>query len=133
MKKMNPVIHFEMPADDERRMADFYSSVFGWQSEILGPEMNNYILVNTTEVGENGMPKNPGAINGGFYSRSEGMPNNYPSIVIHVDDIIESARLVSEAGGTVIGRPDEIPGVGQFVYFKDTEGNMVGMLQPVRT
>ncbi len=32
MNKINPVVHFEMPAEDSKRMADFYSKVFGWQT-----------------------------------------------------------------------------------------------------
>lgn len=38
---------------------------------------------------------------------------------------------VMDASGTIDGKPMEIPGIGTFVMFKDTEGNRVGMLQPV--
>ena len=38
---------------------------------------------------------------------------------------------VREAGGTVLGEPMEIPGVGQYVSIQDTEGNRVGLLQPL--
>src|SRR5204863_8699872 len=69
-KIMNPVVHFEMPAEDRNRMAKFYTKAFGWQTEMLGPEMNEYVLVTTTEPGENGRPKDPGANNGGFYKKS---------------------------------------------------------------
>lgn len=131
MTKMKPVVHFEMPAEDKERMAKFYATVFGWQTQMLGPEMGEYVLVTTTENGENGMPKNPGAINGGFYKKSDDLPVQYPSVVIAVDDIHASIRQVTEAGGEVFGSPDEIPDVGQFVYFKDTEGNVAGMLQPL--
>jgi hypothetical protein len=41
MKTMNPVVHFEMPAEDRNRMADFYTSVFGWQAQLMGEEMGN--------------------------------------------------------------------------------------------
>ena len=41
MRKMNPVVHFEMPADDKKRMADFYSQAFGWKTQMLGEEMGN--------------------------------------------------------------------------------------------
>jgi predicted enzyme related to lactoylglutathione lyase len=85
----------------------------------------------TTENGENGMPKNPGAINGGFYQKAERLPVQHPSVVIAVDDIQASIRQVTEAGGEVFGKPDEIPGTGMFVYFRDTEGNVAGMLQPL--
>ena len=57
MKKMNPVVHFEMPAGDRIRMADFYSRVFGWQTEMLGEEMGNYVHATTSENDENGRPK----------------------------------------------------------------------------
>lgn len=130
MNKMNPVVHFEMPAEDQNRMVDFYKKTFGWQAEMLGPEMNNYTLVSTTENGENGMPKNPGAINGGFYQKTADIPVQHPSLVIQVDDIEESIRKISEAGGNVLGEPEEIPGIGMFTYFKDTEGNIAGILEP---
>ena len=127
--KMNPVVHFEMPAEDRSRMRKFYESAFGWQTKQLGPEMGEYVLVTTTESDENG-PKRPGAINGGFYAKKEDWPAQYPSIVIAVDDIKESIEKVAEGGGRVLGEPMEIPGVGLYVSFFDTEGNRVSMLQP---
>ena len=30
---MNPVVHFEMPYDNRDRMAKFYGSAFGWQTQ----------------------------------------------------------------------------------------------------
>jgi predicted enzyme related to lactoylglutathione lyase len=91
--------------------------------------MGNYVLATTTETDENG-PKKPGAINGGFFTKSAEMPAQYPSVVIAVDDIKRSMSKVTEAGGKVLGEPMEIPGVGQYVSFFDTEGNRVSMLQP---
>ncbi len=35
--KMNPVVHFEMPAEDRKRMADFYAKVFGWKTQRSKP------------------------------------------------------------------------------------------------
>jgi len=130
MKKMNPVVHFEMPAEDRKRMADFYTNVFGWQTQLLGEEMGNYVTVATSEPDENGMSKTPGTINGGFFPRNPEMPAQYPSIVIAVDNINESAKNVSQAGGSVLGEPVEIPGIGMYVSFIDTEGNRVSLLQP---
>ena len=128
--KMNPVVHFEMPAEDRKRMADFYTKVFGWKTQMLGPEMGNYVLATTTEVGKNGRPKNPGAINGGFFPKSEDKPVQYPSVVIAVEDIKKRMREVEKAGGKVLGQPMEIPGVGKYVSFMDTEGNRFSILQP---
>ena len=127
---MNPVVHFEMPYDNRERMAKFYRSAFDWQTQLLGEDMGNYVIATTTETGEDG-PKKPGAINGGFYSKNPDWPAQHPSIVIAVDDIKESVRKVKNAGGSVLGEPMEIPGVGKYVSFIDTEGNRVSMLQPV--
>jgi len=127
---MNPVVHFEMPADDRKRMAKFYSNVFGWKTELLGSDMGDYVTVATTESDDNG-PKKPGAINGGFYPRKKDWPAQYPSVVISVDDIKASMKQVSSAGGKVLGEPMDIPGVGTYVSFTDTEGNRVSLLQPL--
>jgi len=127
---MNPVVHFEMPYADRRRMAKFYGLAFGWQTQMLGEEMGNYVVVTTTETDEAG-PKAPGRINGGFFPRRPDWPAQHPSVVIAVDDIGEAMRRVADAGGQVLGEPMEIPGVGQYVSFTDTEGNRVSMLQPV--
>lgn len=129
--KKNPVVHFEMPAEDRKRMTDFYTDVFGWQTKQLGPEMGNYVLVTTTETEENGFPKEPGRINGGFYQKTPDIPAPYPSVVIAVDDIKEHMKKVEKAGGKVLGEPMDIPGVGSYVSFYDTEGNRVSMIQPL--
>jgi predicted enzyme related to lactoylglutathione lyase len=128
--KMNPVVHFEMPAEDRERMAGFYSKVFGWQTQMMGPEMGDYVVVTTTESDESG-PKAPGAINGGFFPKKEDWPAQYPSVVIAVDDIRESMKRVADGGGKVLGEPMEIPGVGEYVSFVDTEGNRVSLLKPL--
>lgn len=130
MKTMNPVVHFEMPAEDRKRMADFYTGVFGWQTQLMGDEMGNYVTVTTTEVDEKGRPKIPGAINGGFFPKTDNMHAQYPSVVIAVDDIRESMKKLAEAGGKVLGEPVAIPGIGSYVSFVDTEGNRVSLLQP---
>jgi hypothetical protein len=91
--------------------------------------MGNYVLATTTETDENG-PKTPGSINGGFYTKCAEMPAQYPSVVIAVDDIVQAIQKVAQAGGQVLGEPMQIPGVGQYVSFFDTEGNRVSMLQP---
>ena len=50
-----------------KKTADFYSKVFDWKMNQMGPEMGNYTLAQTTETDENNMVKTPGTINGGFF------------------------------------------------------------------
>ena len=130
MTKMCPVVHFEMPYEQRDRMAKFYQQAFGWQTQMLGQEMGNYVLATTTEM-NGSSPKTPGAINGGFFQKSPDWPAQHPSVVVAVDDIQVAMKQVSKAGGKVLGQPMEIPGVGQYVSFFDTEGNRASMLQPL--
>jgi len=123
---MDPVVHFEMPYEDKARMAGFYAGAFGWKANMLGPEMGEYVVVMTTEK-----EKTPGVINGGFYKKPEDVMGQHPSVVISVKDIRESMKKLEEAGGKLLGEPMDIPGVGSYVSFLDTEGNRVSLLQPV--
>ena len=127
---MDPVVHFEMPYGDAQRMAAFYRKAFGWQTQALGPEMGGYVLAGTTESGPAG-PLKPGSINGGFFERKADWPDQYPSVVIAVDDAAAAMERVRQAGGEVLGEPTDIPGVGKYVSFRDTEGNRVSLLQPL--
>lgn len=127
---MDPVVHFQMPAEDLQRMARFYEEAFGWQAQALGAEMGNYVLVTTTPSGPDGRPSTPGAINGGLFQRPENPAGAAPHVVIAVADIEQAIAAVGRAGGEVAGPAEEIPGVGLFAAFSDSEGNHVSMLQP---
>jgi hypothetical protein len=131
MKKMNPVVHFEMPAKDKKRVAKFYSEVFGWGMQEMGAEMGNYVVATTTPTDpKTTRPTTPGAINGGFFDYSDKPGFDKPSVVIAVDNLEESMEMVKKAGGKINGEPMDIPGVGLYVSFEDSEGNRVGILQP---
>lgn len=129
MTAMSPVVHFEMPAEDRNRMARFYEKAFGWKTQMFDPEMGDYVLVTTAEKdAKAGAPA--GAINGGFFPKRPDWPAQHPSIVIGVNDIEAAMQRVGKEGGKVLGEPMQIPGVGRYVSFFDTEGNRVSMLQP---
>jgi predicted enzyme related to lactoylglutathione lyase len=129
--KMNPVVHFEMAAEDRARMSDFYTKVFGWKTVTSGPEMGGYVVATTTESDEKtGRPKMGGAINGGFYQKENSGFDACPSVIIAVDDISEHIRKIVIAGGKMLNEPVDIPGVGKYASFHDTEGNRVSLLQP---
>ena len=73
------------------------------------------------------MPQKRGAINGGFYKKKE--PDLGVKLTILVDDIQEAIKKIEAAGGKVLGGPIELPGVGLFATFIDTEGNVVSINQ----
>lgn len=127
---MNPVVHFEIPAEDKKRTTKFYTDVFGWKTNELGEDMGSYVVVTTTEVDEKmGRPINPGAINGGIYQKDKER-DDHPSFVISVDNIEEHMKKITDNGGKILHGPDKIPGVGMFASFTDTEGNRLSILQP---
>jgi len=128
---MNPVVHFEIPYVDRQRIATFYESAFSWKIEMLGEDMGNYVLA-TTAIADARKGASAGAINGGFYPKKPDWPAQYPSVVIGVEDIETAIKKVAQAGGEVLGEPYEIPGIGHYVSFMDSEGNRVSMLQPMR-
>ncbi len=131
---MCAVMHFEMPYKDRDRAARFYAEAFGWTHQKMGPEMGDYLLVTTALPGERpNMPPEPalGAINGGLFPFKDDWPMQYPSVVIDVDDVEAAMARVTAAGGEVMGEPMEIPGVGRYVSFVDTEGNRNSMMGPL--
>lgn len=107
---MDPVIHFEIPADDSERARRFYESAFRWQTTPLGADMGDFVLACTIETNEaTRIPKKPGAINGGFYRRTE--PHQAIQFTILVEDIQQAMKKVERAGGKVLGEPFELPGL----------------------
>lgn len=125
---MNPVVHFELPFEDKNRASEFYTKAFGWKLQTMGEDMGNYVVAQTDDTDEKGMLKKSNRINGGLHPKSDN--GQHPSFVVAVDDINDGMKKVTEAGGTVIGHPVEIPGIGQYVSFTDTEGNRLSLLQP---
>ena len=140
MSKPNPVVHFEMGYKDRARMVKFYETVFGWKTQQMGSEMGNYVVAQTTEADENGMVQTKGAINGGFYAKTDDPLSQAPSVVVSVDDIQAAIKAVQDAGGEILGstdaegqrslEPQQIPGVGLWISARDTEGNRFSILQP---
>ncbi len=139
--KQNPVVHFEMGYEDKDRMCKFYETAFGWETKRMGPDMGGYVLAITTEIDEKTQrPKQPGAINGGFYKKIEDPLSHPPSVVIAVDDIHEAMKATEAAGGKILGamdqsgghskEPQDIPGVGLCISAMDTEHNRFSILQP---
>ena len=117
---MPRIVHFEIPTDDPERASTFYRDVFDWNiNKWDGPQ--EYWLAET------GARDTPG-IDGGLMRR---MPE-FPTVVntIGVDSVDEYTRKITEGGGTIVAPKMPIPGMGWLAYFKDTEGNTFGIMQP---
>jgi predicted enzyme related to lactoylglutathione lyase len=121
-RDMARVVHFEIPYDDAARASEFYASVFEWQLMPM-PEMG-YTIVSTGPTGEQG-PTEAGFINGGLFQREEGFVG--PNLVMDVDNLEDTLAAVEKAGGVTVKERMPVGEMGFVAYFKDTEGNLVGL------
>ena len=119
------VVHFEIPADDVARAEEFYRSAFGWNLNPM-PDMG-YTMVSTTPTDEQGAPKDPGAINGGMFKREATIST--PIITIDVDDIDKALETIASNGGSTVQGKQSVMDMGFAAYFKDSEGNLMGLWQ----
>jgi uncharacterized protein len=128
---MGRVVHFEIPTDDIARAKEFYGSTFGWQlQDMQGEAMGLYTLALTTPVDEKTQaPTEPGAINGGLMKRAADTTS--PVITIEVDGIDDTLKKIEAGGGSTVQARTEMPGIGAFAYFKDSEGNVMGLFETI--
>ena len=121
----NPVVHFEIPANDLGRAQSFYRDTFGWAINPM-PNMG-YTLVMTAPTDEQGRLSEPGAINGGMLERQG--PVTAPIITIQVDDIEAALAEVERHGGRTLQASAAVGDMGFAAYFADSEGNVLGLWQ----
>ncbi len=117
---MPRAVHFEIAADDLEKVALFYQAVFGWQLN-WWKEGLPYIICNTG---------GGAGISGAFTKRM--MPNQSTTNTIDVPSVDEYVARVEAAGGSVLAPKMEIPEIGWLAYCRDIEGNVFGILEPLR-
>lgn len=114
---MNRVIHFDISVDEPRRAIAFYRDVFGWEIKKWdGPV--DYWLVSTgsRELG----------IDGGIAQRKE---NETTIVTISVASIDTALEKIEHGGGTVIQPKTSVRNVGYVAYCRDTEGNIISIME----
>lgn len=119
------VVHFEIPYDDAERARAFYRDAFGWTINSY-PEIR-YDIVQTGPVDDSGYPADKGYVGGGMLKRES--PTDRPVITIDVDDIDAALARIEELGGMAVLGRQEVGDYGYAAYFKDVEGNLMGLWQ----
>jgi len=122
--------HFEIPVDDMGRATKFYKELFGWVIQPASTDFEDYQLIFTVPMNEEGVPQAPG-INGGMMKRTD--PSQHPINYISVDNIDESQTKVEELGGQILMPKMPVKGMGWNAVVKDTEGNTFGLWQDDKT
>ncbi|TDW81921.1 MULTISPECIES: VOC family protein [Kribbella] len=119
------IVHFEVPYDDGDRARAFYREAFGWNLMEM-PDMN-YTMASTGPVDEQSMPAEPGFINGGMFQRTEDLKG--PMLTVDVPDIDAAWKTIESLGGEQVGEKVPVGDMGFAGYFKDPEGNILGLWQ----
>jgi predicted enzyme related to lactoylglutathione lyase len=110
------IAHFDVQADDVARARKFYERVFEWRFTPWGPP--DFFMIAT------GSETDPG-IHGAVHDRpKDGHRSVGFECTIAVDDVDAIARLIEKEGGQITVPKMTIPGVGELIQFKDTEGNI---------
>lgn len=118
------VVHFEIPFADGDRARDFYRDAFGWSLHGM-PEMG-YTLAMSGPVTDQGMPSEPGFINGGMFDRSAG-PFSGPVLIVDVASVDDALATVEKLGGSTVRPKHAVGDMGFAAYFHDPEGNLLGL------
>ena len=123
------VVHFELPADNVERAKNFYKQAFQWDISQY-PGMEYHAIVTTETDQKTQQPKNVGAINGGMTKRNNEVKS--PVITIDTADIDAALKSIEKLGGKTVQKKQPVADMGFTAYFKDTEGNIVGLWQSAR-
>jgi predicted enzyme related to lactoylglutathione lyase len=120
---MGRVVHFEITADDTERAKKFYE-IFDWEikdADMPGLPSMQYLVAKTGT-------SEPGT-DGAIMTREF---NKQPTIIwIGVDNLDVMIEKVKAAGGKTAGKKQAVPTVGDTIYMSDTEGNIIGLIQPL--
>ena len=119
--QQNTVSHFEIYANDPKKLAEFYTKMFDWKTSEFS--QMDYIMVHTGETDAQGMLKSPGAINGGIARRPDGYNVNGAVNYSMVDSIEDATAKATSLGAKLTKGNTAVPGMGWFAMFLDPEGN----------
>jgi len=108
-----PVVHFEIGSRQGDKSKHFYGQLFGWSIESHGPAN----MINT------------GSAEGiqGNIAVPDQEPKSYVTFYVQVDNIGQSLAKVEKLGGKVLVPASDVPGMGQFAWFADLDGNAIGL------
>lgn len=112
--------HFAINADNVTRAREFYEQALGLEFTPWGPP-NFYQIKNAGD-----------GLKGALQERRELVPGkraNTFETTLGVDDLAATITAIEASGGSIVMPPYRIEGVGELVYFEDTEGNVCGAMQ----
>ncbi|MCJ7507965.1 MAG: VOC family protein [candidate division Zixibacteria bacterium] len=108
----NFLCHFEILTSDLKKAKSFYTQLFNWEMSPWGAQ-GTYETIKTSQEPFGGLGKT---------QEGKGV-----LIYFKVDDIEQTLNKVKQLGGKVIQEKSEIPNVGFYGIFSDTDGNQIAL------
>jgi predicted enzyme related to lactoylglutathione lyase len=109
----------ELMTTDDEAARQFYSALFGWETEeapmevMEGMEGMKYAVIKVDGDPVGGLT--------GMPPECQGMPPSW-GVYVTVDDVDATASRVEELGGKLLRPPADIPNVGRFCVIQDPQG-----------
>ena len=120
---MPKIVHFEINAENPLRAKNFYENVFDWKVEKWEGPLE-YWVISAGEEDEEG-------INGGLQKREN--KDDHIFNYVGVESVDKTLKKIKENRGEILKPKSPIPGVGYYAFFKDTEGNRLGIMEEDET
>ena len=120
MDNHGPAVMFEIMANDQEKLVEFYSAVFGWQVT-RDPEGFAYIP----------FPPRARPLLGGIGQAKPGVPGWAKGIAFYllVDNVSDLTKKIKKHGGAIIVPRTKADGY-HFAMFEDPECNLIGLVEP---
>jgi predicted enzyme related to lactoylglutathione lyase len=119
-----PVVHFEIMGKDAGKLREYYSTLFGWEFN-TDNEMNYGVVSREDNLTPEGM-----GIGGGIGAAPEGY-DGHVTFYVTVPDVEAALAQAESLGGSRMMGPEEIMGRMILGMFKDPEGYVIGLINPV--
>lgn len=126
MKMANTFDWIEIRTHNIEKSATFYESLFGWKTTKKEMAAGSDVWIFDT----GGEPRLENLRRGGIWLR----PNDEPLgmvVYVVVDDMKQALKRVTELGGEIT-TPKFPVGAGYAAFFKDPEGNLIGLYQDIK-
>jgi len=119
-----PVVHFEIMGQDTEKLRGYYSSLFGWEFDANNP-MDYSVVARDANLAPDGT-----GIGGGIGASPQGYPGHV-TFYVAVPDVEAALAKAESLGGERMMGPEEIMGRMVLGMFKDPEGHVIGLINPM--
>jgi len=114
-KRRGRFVWYDLMTGDPKAAEKFYGRLIGWGTQEWEGGEQSYTMWTNKETPLGGVMEMPAEV------REAGAPPHWMAYV-EVEDVRAAAARVTEAGGTVLHEPTDIPGAGSFAVLSDPQG-----------